>query len=122
MRKPLSIGRLLTIGLLMLVAMGMIAPMAWMILVSLRSSPEQFTSLGEMIAAPTVMVNYADAWTSDNFLEYFLKNHGCPHDKLSLKCLTFLESIGRFRPASACSIPWRDDHSKTEPSFTNFSY
>jgi len=74
MRNRLTIGRMLTIGLLVVVSFGMIAPMAWMILVSLRSSPEQYTSLGQMIAAPTVAVNYADAWTSDNFLGYFINS------------------------------------------------
>ncbi|MBU3698981.1 MAG: carbohydrate ABC transporter permease [Candidatus Kapabacteria bacterium] len=74
MRNRLTIGRMLTIGLLVVVSFGMIAPMAWMILVSLRSSPEQYTSLGQMIAAPTVAINYADAWTSDNFLGYFINS------------------------------------------------
>ncbi|MFM8771856.1 MAG: carbohydrate ABC transporter permease [Candidatus Kapaibacterium sp.] len=59
---------------LALVACGMIAPMAWMILVSLRESPEQYGSLGHIIAAPTSTENYSDAWTSDNFLGYFLNS------------------------------------------------
>ncbi len=60
--------------ILALVACGMIAPMAWMILVSLRESPEQYSSLGQIVAAPTSSVNYSDAWTSDNFLGYFLNS------------------------------------------------
>jgi multiple sugar transport system permease protein len=60
--------------LLSIVAMGMIAPMAWMVLVSLRESPEQHATLGHMLRAPTSMVNYADAWTSDNFLGYFVNS------------------------------------------------
>lgn len=59
---------------LALVAGGMIFPMAWMILVSLRESPEQYSSLGQIVAAPTSTVNYSDAWTSDNFLGYFLNS------------------------------------------------
>lgn len=69
-----SPGRLLVIMLLCVVALGMIAPMAWMILVSLRESPEQHATLGQMISAPTSTVNYADAWTSDNFLGYFVNS------------------------------------------------
>ncbi|MBU3679818.1 MAG: carbohydrate ABC transporter permease [Candidatus Kapabacteria bacterium] len=59
---------------LALVACGMIAPMAWMILVSLRESPEQYGSLSQIVAAPTSTVNYSDAWTSDNFLGYFVNS------------------------------------------------
>jgi multiple sugar transport system permease protein len=69
-----SFGRVVVMILLSIVAMGMIAPMAWMVLVSLRESPEQHATLGHMLRAPTSMVNYADAWTSDNFLGYFVNS------------------------------------------------
>lgn len=72
--RRFSPGRLLVTTLLCVVALGMIAPMAWMILVSLRESPEQHARLGQMISAPTSTVNYADAWTSDNFLGYFVNS------------------------------------------------
>ena len=69
-----SFGRVVVMILLSIVAMGMIAPMAWMVLVSLRESPEQHATLGHMLRAPTSMVNYADAWTSDNFFGYFVNS------------------------------------------------
>ena len=73
-RRGIKLTGALSTALLTIVALGMVAPMAWMILVSLRSSPEQYTSLGQMIAAPTVTDNYVDAWTSDNFLGYFINS------------------------------------------------
>ena len=72
--RRFSLGRLFVITLLCVVALGMIAPMAWMILVSLRESPEQHATLGQMLSAPMSTVNYADAWTSDNFLGYFVNS------------------------------------------------
>ncbi len=60
--------------LLLVVAVGMVFPMAWMILVSLRQSPEQYATLGELLGGPTTFMNYADAWQSDNFLRYFLNS------------------------------------------------
>ena len=69
-----TIGRIITTAVLCIVALGMIAPMVWMILVSLRESPEQYSSLGQMISAPSSTVNYLDTWTSDNFLGYFLNS------------------------------------------------
>lgn len=60
--------------LLVVVACGMIAPMAWMIVVSFREAPEQYGSLSEMLSAPFSSINYRDAWTSDNFLGYFINS------------------------------------------------
>lgn len=63
--------RVATLVLLTCAALGMIFPMVWMILTSLRSNPEQFSSFVELVSAPTTASNYADAWQSDNFLRYF---------------------------------------------------
>lgn len=63
--------RVATLVLLTCAALGMIFPMVWMILTSLRSNPEQYSSFAELLAAPTTLSNYADAWQSDNFLRYF---------------------------------------------------
>lgn len=52
-------------------ALGMIFPMAWMIITSLRENPEQYTSLTDLLVAPSTVVNYADAWQSDSFVRYF---------------------------------------------------
>ena len=60
--------------LLLLVAAGMIFPMFWMLLVSLRDNPEQYATFLEILSAPTTWMNYADAWQSDNFLIYFLNS------------------------------------------------
>jgi len=60
--------------LLALVALGMIFPMLWMILVSLRSEPEQYETLSSIIAATTTFTNYSDAWQSDSFFRYFLNS------------------------------------------------
>lgn len=66
--------RILINAALIIVALGMVFPMAWMLLVSVREHPEQFTSLMEMLSAPTTWLNYTDAWQSDNFLRYFLNS------------------------------------------------
>lgn len=60
--------------LLVLVALGMIFPMVWMLLLSVREYPEQYGSLPDIVAAPTVMTNYVDALRSDNFLGYFVNS------------------------------------------------
>jgi len=65
---------IITWSALLLVAAGMIFPMFWMLLVSLRDNPEQFASFTEILAAPTTWMNYVDAWKSDNFLRYFLNS------------------------------------------------
>ncbi|MCX6139939.1 MAG: carbohydrate ABC transporter permease [Candidatus Kapabacteria bacterium] len=60
--------------LLVVVAIGMIAPMAWMVITSLRANPEQYVTVSEMVGAATTFENYADAWRSDNFLGYFVNS------------------------------------------------
>lgn len=61
-------------ALLIVVAIGMIFPMAWMLLVSVRDTPEQYKTLSDMITAPTTASNYTDAWKSDNFTRYFVNS------------------------------------------------
>ena len=60
--------------LLGLIALGMIAPMAWMLLLSLRQHPESFDSIFGLISAPTTIINYNDALSSDAFGKYFLNS------------------------------------------------
>lgn len=60
--------------LLGIIALGMIAPMAWMLLLSLRQHPESFDSIGGLISAPTSIGNYTDALNSDAFGKYFLNS------------------------------------------------
>ncbi len=72
--RRVSPGTVVTTMALVLVAIGMIAPMAWMILASLRANPEQYDSLRAIVGAPTTLENYTDAWRSDNFLRYFINS------------------------------------------------
>ncbi|MBS1536154.1 MAG: carbohydrate ABC transporter permease [Bacteroidetes bacterium] len=60
--------------LLGIIALGMIAPMAWMLLLSLRQHPESYDSIGGLITAPTTIGNYTDALNSDAFGKYFLNS------------------------------------------------
>lgn len=60
--------------LLFLVAAGMIFPMAWMLVLSLKSNPERFTSLLEIVTSPSTSINYKDALQSDTFARYFLNS------------------------------------------------
>lgn len=70
-QRPNGVARFVGLLLLTVAALGMIFPMAWMILTSLRSNPEQYATLTDLVAAPTTTGNYIDAWQSDNFLRYF---------------------------------------------------
>lgn len=62
------------VSILLLVALGMLFPMIWMILLSLREYPEQYRTLIEIINAPSTAHNYSDALQSDAFLRYFLNS------------------------------------------------
>ena len=68
------IARYGALGLLVLAALGMVFPMVWMIVTSLRTNPEQYSTLTDLLVAPTTTENYIDAWQSDNFLRYFLNS------------------------------------------------
>ncbi len=70
-QKKNGISRYVGLLLLIVAALGMIFPMAWMILTSLRANPEQYSTLTDLVAAPSTTGNYIDAWQSDNFLRYF---------------------------------------------------
>lgn len=70
-QKKNGISRYVGLFLLTVAALGMIFPMAWMILTSLRANPEQYSTLTDLVAAPSTTGNYIDAWQSDNFLRYF---------------------------------------------------
>ena len=59
---------------LLLVAAGMLFPLFWMGLLSLREHPEAYPSLWDLLAAPFSGVNYADALQSDAFGRYFLNS------------------------------------------------
>lgn len=61
-------------SILTVTALGMIFPMVWMLLVSLKENPEQYSNFIELVNAPWVWFNYQDAWQSDNFLRYFVNS------------------------------------------------
>jgi multiple sugar transport system permease protein len=59
---------------LIAVALGMIFPMAWMLILSTRENPEQFTNFFDIITSNTTFQNYTDALSSDAFDIYFLNS------------------------------------------------
>ena len=73
-RATAVVRRLAASGVLFAAALGMIFPMAWMVITSLRVNPEQYPTLTDLLVAPSTTINYADAWQSDNFLRYFLNS------------------------------------------------
>jgi multiple sugar transport system permease protein len=71
MRGARNLPRLFSLLLLVIAALGMVFPMVWMIVTSLRANPEQYSTLTDLLVAPSTTANYVDAWQSDNFLRYF---------------------------------------------------
>jgi ABC-type glycerol-3-phosphate transport system permease component len=61
----------ITLGI---VAIGMIAPMLWMFLLSMRQHPENYSSFAALLTAPNSFKNYTDALQSDAFGVYFLNS------------------------------------------------
>ena len=57
-----------------LIALGMLAPMAWMLIFLLHQHPESYPTMYDLIAAPMSLVNYTDAMDSDAFGRYFLNS------------------------------------------------
>ena len=59
---------------LIIVALGMIFPMFWMLLLSLRENPEKYTSLIQTLQATTTLKNYTETFISDAFDTYFINS------------------------------------------------
>lgn len=59
---------------LIIIAIGMIFPMFWMFLLSIKQYPEGFSNLLDIIALPTTFSNYTDTLQSDRFDIYFLNS------------------------------------------------
>jgi len=57
-------------SVLALVACSMLAPLGWMLLLSLRSYPERYATLWALLQAPTTLANYVDILTADAFGRY----------------------------------------------------
>ncbi len=60
--------------ILIFLAIGMIFPMAWMILLSLKENPSTFSDFLSIITSDYTLKNYTDAFASDNFGLYFLNS------------------------------------------------
>ncbi len=60
--------------ILIILAAGMIFPMLWMFLLSLKESPSSFSDFWGMISSDYTLSNYTDAFKSDNFGLYFLNS------------------------------------------------
>ncbi|MFP4527684.1 MAG: carbohydrate ABC transporter permease [Candidatus Kapaibacterium sp.] len=67
-------GRILLHAFLILIAAGMIFPMFWMILLSLREYPESFSGFMDLLTAPATLGNYIGTLESDAFDIYFLNS------------------------------------------------
>lgn len=56
------------------IALGMIFPMCWMLILSFRDYPEGFSSFWELLKAPFSLNNYNDAINTDAFGIYFVNS------------------------------------------------
>lgn len=61
-------------GILFFIAIIMIFPMAWMLILSLKSQAESISSIQSLISTPFTLVNYTEALNSDNFILYFFNS------------------------------------------------
>jgi ABC-type glycerol-3-phosphate transport system permease component len=59
---------------LAIIALGMVFPLAWMLVVSLHDNPERYNTLLALVQAPWTIVNYVDAMNTDAFGLYFLNS------------------------------------------------
>jgi len=66
--------KILTYSVLILVAIGMIFPMFWMLLLSLKSYPEGTSSFIELFQSEWTLRNYIDTFSTDRFDLYFLNS------------------------------------------------
>ncbi len=60
--------------ILLLIALGMMFPMLWMFLLSIKQYPEGYSSLSSILALPTTFSNFTDTLQSDRFDIYFLNS------------------------------------------------
>lgn len=61
-------------GFLIIGALSMLFPLLWMILLSLKQYPQQYSNFWELFTAPITFQNYLDAWQHDAFGRYFLNS------------------------------------------------
>jgi multiple sugar transport system permease protein len=65
---------MLLYSVLGIVSVGMIFPMLWMLLLSIKPFPQQYTTFMELLFAPLSVLNYTEALSSDAFDIYFLNS------------------------------------------------
>ncbi|MCO5251445.1 MAG: carbohydrate ABC transporter permease [Candidatus Kapabacteria bacterium] len=68
------IRKILLYGLLFLIAIGMIFPIFWMLLLSLKEYPEKYQTFQELLFSDFTLNNFVDALQSDSFDIYFLNS------------------------------------------------
>lgn len=66
--------KFLIYSLLFIISLIMIFPMIWMFLLSLKSYPERFSNILQLISSDTTFVNFTDALSSDSFDIYFINS------------------------------------------------
>ncbi|HVZ41142.1 MAG TPA: carbohydrate ABC transporter permease [Candidatus Kapabacteria bacterium] len=71
---PVRPARMLLHGALLLVLLGMIFPLAWMIVISLRESNPDLSSFLPLLAGPFSLHNYSDVLSLNSFGIYFLNS------------------------------------------------
>ena len=60
--------------LLILIALGMIFPMFWMLLLSLKQFPEGMSGIFELLTSKYSFQNYINVLISDSFIRYFINS------------------------------------------------
>lgn len=61
-------------SILVIVALIMVFPLFWMILLSLKKFPDGNTNLFDLLSSTYTLVNYIDAFKADDFGRYFLNS------------------------------------------------
>lgn len=61
-------------SLLFIVALVMIFPLFWMLLLSLKEFPERYNTFIELITSPYTIANFSDTLNSDIFSTYFINS------------------------------------------------
>ncbi len=59
---------------LIIIAFGMIFPMFWMLLLSVKNYPESYSKFWDLLVSPFTLNNYSDALRSDAFARYFFNS------------------------------------------------
>jgi multiple sugar transport system permease protein len=69
-----SVKSILLHGLLIIVAIGMLFPLLWMVLLSLKEFPERYRTFIDILFSAYTFKNFADTLGSDIFGRYFLNS------------------------------------------------